>query len=883
MTTVLRDNPTRSGAYVLVLVILAGAYAARFNTFANAGEALYALGLLLAGAATLACGELALGRFREERRDAFLLISAGLWVAAVLHLLHFAAYTGVLGPEDALLGAALMLRGQLLPTLFFTLFLVLSLLAGRQDRPSTAQPGGVFLAAATLGFIVTVGALVFPVPQAGDVLFVLRQTIPSLAAQPELLLVAGLAVAGIAGVARNGRWRSEPFARWLLLALIVTLIALARFPLLSAWPAEAVLLVAQALTLASYCCMIAGIVTGTIIRPAASGVAESKPRPQKADSAATEPRRAAKEQPAHSPERALYELQARHRALRNATDGLLVGVRQDGAITDWKPAADFGPTATPSELLGKNVAAVLPPDQAEAVMATVAQVLSSGKTERLHCAAADGSMVFAGLVAPHAADEALCILRDNTALARALQELDEQRSAADSLRRVTGDWLIRITRTGIIQDLQPPAGAEAASYADMFAGKHLQDVFQGDDVAPLVAAAETALASHEMQELSFLRQSGQVLAVRIATYDDESALCLLRDTTELAELAAQLQESEETNQALRAHLDQLSAEQNAALSQAVTSARVLRDLLPDLVLRVRADGTILECKPAESFGPGDGESVANARIREVLPVDLASQIMAAIERVQSSEQPQRFVCHPAGGQALAGGVAALVDDQYLCVVRDQTHLKQLEAALVQQATELAQEIRAKLEEEFLRSLRSENDVLRAHLLRVAELALEGGGAASTGTAHITGPTPSSIAGYTAQPSGPVQPPAAKDNQADAPPSATQPRSGTSSLPPPPSSLQASSDPAAAPNASRDGDSRPSGETPLPRTEGGLDDVPRGSAAVATADTITQADTAVATQEESDQTSRVEKNGQIEHNAKTNGQPSEKNRPSQASQ
>ncbi len=869
----------RSGAYVLVLVILAGAYAARFSTFANAGEALYALSLLVAGAAALACGELALGRFRAERRDAFLLISAGLWVAAVLHLLHFAAYTGVLGADDSLLGAALVLRGQLLPTLFFALFLVLSLLAGRQDRPSTAQPGGVFLAAATLGFIVTVGALVFPVPQAGDVILVMRQTIPSFAAQPELLLVTGLVVVGIAGVVRNGRWRTEPFARWLLLAFIATLIALARFPLLNVWPAEAVLFLAQGFTLASYLCIIAGIASGTIVRPAASGVAESKPQPRKADAAAAEPRSAAKEQPAHSPERALHELQARHRALRNATDGLLVGVRQDGAITDWKPAADFGPTATPGELLGKNIEAVLPSDQAEAVKETVAQVLSAGKTERLYFAAADGSMVFAGLVAPHSADEVLCILRDHTALARALQELDEQRRAADSLRRVTGDWLIRITRAGIIQDLQPPAASESESYAGMFAGKHLQEVFQGDDVEPLLAAAEAALASHELQELSFLRQSGQVLAVRIVMYDAESALCLLRDTTDLAELAAQLQESDETTQALRAHLDQLSAKQEAALSQAATSVRVLQDLLPDLVLRVGADGTILECKPAESFGPSDGESVANARIREVLPVDLASQIMAAVERVQSSEQPQRFVCHPVGGQALAGGVAALVDDQYLCVVRDQTHLKQLEAALVQQATELAQEIRAKLEEEFLRSLRSENDVLRAHLLRVAELALEGG-TASTGTAHVTGPTPSSIAGSAAQPSGPVQPPAAKDSRAGATPAESQPRTGASSLPPPPTALQASRDPATAPDASRDADSLPIGESPVLSAEAGTDDAPRISAEVATAEAIAQADTAVATQVKTDPAPRDLESGQTGHDAMTNGQPSEKKRPSQ---
>ena len=297
------------------------------------------------------------------------------------------------------------------------------------------------------------------------------------------------------------------------------------------------------------------------------------------------------------------------------------------------------PTAVPSEFLGKNLRAVLPSDQAESIMAAVARVLQAGKTERLQYAAADSSVVLAGSVTPHSADQVLCIIQDHTANARAVQELDEQRRAAKSLRLVTGDWLIHMTRAGTIQDLQPPAAVEPTTYADMFAGKHLGDVFQGDDVTPLVAAAETSLASNTVQELSFLRQSGQVLAVRVAPHADDAVLCLLRDITELKDTATQLRESEEENQTLRAHLERLNVEQTTALTQAEASVRILQTLLPDLVLRLRADGTILECKPAESFGPRDGERLVDARVREVLPVDLASQMMAAVERVQSDGQP----------------------------------------------------------------------------------------------------------------------------------------------------------------------------------------------------------------------------------------------------
>ena len=871
MAAVLQENPMRTAAYAAAFIILVIVYVARIGSFATFGEATYALSIIIAVAIALAAGALALQRFRAEQRDAFLLISAGLWVTAALHLYHFAAYTGFFGAADSPLTAASVLRGALLPTLFFSLFLGLSLLASRQDRPSTAQPGGIYFAAATLAFIVTVASLVFPFPPSNDVVWVLGQPFAPLTAQPELLLAAALTLVGMAGILRSGRWRTEPLARWLLFAFIVTLIALARFPLLNAWQLEELLLLTQGLTLASYLCVIAGIVTGSSERKATSAVRVHPPKRVQ-----TEPTAASsvtEDQPATAPELALRDLQASHRALRNATEGLLVGMRSDGTITDWKAAADFGPSAMPSDLLGKNIQAVLPSDQSAAVMAAVGRVLQAGKTERLHYAATDGSVILEGYVTVHTADQALCIIQDNTAHAHALQELDAQRRAADSLRRVTGDWLIRMTRQGTIQDLKPPAATQLAAYESMFAGKHLQDVFQGDDVTPLVAAAETALESGEVQDLSFIRQSGQVLAVRVATYAKDTVLCLLRDATELKEAMAQLQESEESNQALRTHLEQLNSEQATALTIAEASARVLRTLLPDLVLRLRADGTILECKPAESFGPQDAESMVGARAREALSVDLASQMMAAIERVQSDGQPQRFTCHPVGGQVLAGGIAALVDDQFLCVVRDLTQQKQMETALAQQAAILAQEMQAKLEAESLRALRSENDVLRTHLLRVAQLALEvGAGPADAPSAASSNPGGAGISGEVR---GVAQPAVTESSQADSSPPKPKQAADT----PPPAAAQAASDQASSPpDASREIDTLANGESARHGAEAGTDDSPRGSADGPATGAATQGNTAVATRQAVRQKPTMTENGQEEPDARTNGEPTEDVRP-----
>lgn len=877
MTAILQENPRRAAGYALVLVALAAAFALRLSSLASAGEAVFAFGEILMVAVAAAAGGLALQRYRAEQRDAFLLISAGLWVAAALHLFHFAAYTGVFGGADSVVTSAATLRGALLPTLFLALFLVLSLLAGRQDRPSTAQPAGVFAAAGTLALIMTIASLLLPIPSGDGLVRVLAQPIPVVWVQPELLLAVALTLGGIVSIRGGVSWRSAFLTRWLLAAFIATLVALLRFPILSAWPQGGILLLAHGLTLASYLCIVVGIVTGKTEREfetSEKAVAGNRLSPE--PEAIPEDQ---EEQEESAPGFSLYVLESRHRALRNATDGLLVGVRGDGTITDWKPAVDFGSTALPSDVLGKNIRELLPADQAAAVMAAVAQALLASKTEELQFAAADGSVALGGYVTPYTGGQALCIIRDHTAHVRALHELEELRSAADSLRKVTGDWLIRMTSTGTIQELHPPA-AEPAAYGDMFNGKHVQDVFQGDDVTPLTAAAAAALASGEVQELAFLRQSGQVLAVRVTAYAENAALCLLRDITELKETAAQLQESEEANQELRAHLQRLTTEQASALNVAESSVRVLRNLLPDLVLRLRADGTILECKPAESFGPQEAASIVDAKVREVLPVDLASHMMAAIERAQNDQQPQRFTCHPIGGQVLAGGIAALVDDQYLCVVRDQTQQKQMETALAQQAAVLAQEMQVKLEEESLRALRAENDALRAHLLRVAQVALAAG--QETPPVDATADASATPDSATREDTGETQDSiktGASASRADTVPAQTREELGTPAEAPTSPPTQAAGRPASVlPDESREVDTLANGEPVRRGAEASVALPSPSSADTPAAATTNQAETAVATKAETRPEPTMTDNGQADDSALTNGEPAEGNRP-----
>ena len=112
MAAVFKENPMRTAAYAAAFIILAIVYVARIGSFATFGEATYALSIIIAVAIALAAGALALQRFRAEQRDAFLLISAGLWVTAALHLYHFAAYTGFFGAADSTANCSLRTAGR---------------------------------------------------------------------------------------------------------------------------------------------------------------------------------------------------------------------------------------------------------------------------------------------------------------------------------------------------------------------------------------------------------------------------------------------------------------------------------------------------------------------------------------------------------------------------------------------------------------------------------------------------------------------------------------------------------------------------------------------------------------------------------------------------
>jgi two-component system cell cycle sensor histidine kinase/response regulator CckA len=122
-----------------------------------------------------------------------------------------------------------------------------------------------------------------------------------------------------------------------------------------------------------------------------------------------------------------------------------------------------------------------------------------------------------------------------------------------------------------------------------------------------------------------------------------------------------------------------------ALQKSEATNRALLDAVPDLMLRVRRDGTLLAYKPSRDLPFGQGrELVAGYNLRDVLPPDVAAEKAALIERALETGEPQvqEFLL-PVGDSMrdIEDRIVASGEDEVLVLVRDITARKRAEEAL----------------------------------------------------------------------------------------------------------------------------------------------------------------------------------------------------------
>lgn len=122
-----------------------------------------------------------------------------------------------------------------------------------------------------------------------------------------------------------------------------------------------------------------------------------------------------------------------------------------------------------------------------------------------------------------------------------------------------------------------------------------------------------------------------------------------------------------------------------ALRKSEATNRALVNAIPDMMLRIRSDGTFVDFKPAKDWPPLlSTEAFLGKKIGEVMPNEVAQQAMYCLEKTLQTGDIESFEYQLEKDGNICNYEArhiAIGEDEILSIVRDITDRKQMEEAL----------------------------------------------------------------------------------------------------------------------------------------------------------------------------------------------------------
>ena len=272
------------------------------------------------------------------------------------------------------------------------------------------------------------------------------------------------------------------------------------------------------------------------------------------------------------------------------------------------------------------------------------------------------------------------------------------------------DMMFRVGADGVYRGFMTPnreIDIVARDYNPV--GKWMHDFLPADLAQRQQLALERALRTGELQvyeQQVQIEDRLQYEEVRVIKSGDDEVLFIVRDISDRKQTELALQE---LNQSLEARVK----ERTAKLQASETHNKAIVEAIPDLLLRVKPDGTCIEFIP--STLPTDQSIPIETNISEVLPPDLLQQQLDAITEAITTGELQVYEHEFLHGDRMVYEeirIIAINTEEALLIVREVSQRKLAEFELKATNEQLAisnQELaRAnRLKDEFLSTISHE--------------------------------------------------------------------------------------------------------------------------------------------------------------------------------
>jgi len=289
----------------------------------------------------------------------------------------------------------------------------------------------------------------------------------------------------------------------------------------------------------------------------------------------------------------------------------------------------------------------------------------------------------------------------------ALQQSEDQSRA---ILAAIPDMMFRVGADGVYRGFMTPnreIDIVARDYNPV--GKWMHDFLPADLAQRQQLALERALRTGELQvyeQQVQIEDRLQYEEVRVIKSGDDEVLFIVRDISDRKQTELALQE---LNQSLEARVK----ERTAKLQASENHNKAIVEAIPDLLLRVKPDGTCIEFIP--STLPTDQSIPIETNISEVLPPNLLQQQLDAISKAITTGELQVYEHEFLHGDRMVYEeirIIAINTEEALLIVRDVSQRKLAEFELKTTNEQLAisnQELaRAnRLKDEFLSTISHE--------------------------------------------------------------------------------------------------------------------------------------------------------------------------------